>query len=124
MEFPCANQQLWNRATSTKSWVCATRVAQYNPTEPPQDEGHFLVHQREADSRDPPRNFHSAGRGNTAIASGGSGGTHSGGFKDRLVKYCSGMPAGRVVRASGRGMADIRSHPTAYFSHVSLIGLE
>lgn len=124
MEFPCANQQLWNRATSTKSWVCATRATQYNPTEPPQDEGHFLVHQREADSCDPPRNFHSAGRGNTAIASGGSGGTHSGGFKDRLVKYCSGMPAGRVVRASGRGMADIRSHPTAYFSHVSLIGLE
>lgn len=43
------------------------------------------------------------GCGNTAIASGGSGGTRSGGFKDRLVKYYSGMLQVELLVPQGEG---------------------
>lgn len=34
VEFPCANQQFWSRATSTETWGCATREAWCNPQWP------------------------------------------------------------------------------------------
>lgn len=47
--------------------------------------------------------FIAAGCDNTATASGGSGISRSGGFKDRLGKYCSGMLQVELYVPQGEG---------------------